>query len=109
MSTLTSLSSELLQETLNYIDSVKQLVECRLANKTFGDIAECIFLKKKITIKSTRKAIQLCEYLKKLSRGSQITHLNINVYFYFEDLDFIQLLRLAFTPSMKSLSGLSES
>lgn len=46
---------------------------------------------------------------KKLSRGSQITHLDINVRFYFEDPDFIQLLRLAFIPSMESLSGLSES
>lgn len=110
MSTLISLPSELLQEILDYIDSVKQLVECRLANKTFGDIAECIILKKKITIKSTRKAIQLCENLKKkLSRGSQITHLDISVRFYFENPDFIQLLRLAFTPSMEPLSGLPES
>lgn len=110
MPSLNSLPLELIQEILDHIDSVKQLVQCRLVNKTFSDIVERIILKKQITIKTAFKAIQLYEYLKnKRSRCSQITHLDINVSFYDDSSPFINLLRLAFTPSMEVLGGLSNS
>lgn len=47
MFSLSSLPLELIQENLDHINLVKQLVQCRLVNRTFSGIGEHIILKKK--------------------------------------------------------------
>ncbi|KAL9556568.1 hypothetical protein MBANPS3_001796 [Mucor bainieri] len=103
----TSLPVEILIHIFQFIQSAKQLGECRLVHKTWDNPAESAMLGQEITLHNCTAFRRLINHLeKKPAKGKLVRYLNLD--FPYVDMDRHSLkhaFELFFTPHLQVLKG----
>ncbi|KAK4509105.1 uncharacterized protein ATC70_007455 [Mucor velutinosus] len=103
----TSLPVEILTRIFQFIQSAKQLRECRLVHKTWDYPAESAMLSQEITLHNCIAFQSLIYHLKKKpAKGKLIRYLNLDFdYVYMNRTLLKHAFQLFFTPNLQVLKG----
>ncbi|KAI8638687.1 hypothetical protein BD408DRAFT_446598 [Parasitella parasitica] len=99
---------ELFHATLNCIDSLQQLANCRLVCKSWNIITQQVMLSRKINIATPTVAGKLYKHLKRVPEyGKLVKYMDIGIHYQCSLYE--KLLGIALTPNMIELEGIVDN